>query len=109
MGDDSKASWLLPSRALLQPFIADPNARMELRMYLDGEEVTLSKSYNSRGREVDSCFLGFYYDASDLKPDISHHLAVHMPSIGKGAFQGIFWENVVTEFSEDVVSCHLAI
>merc|ERR1712217_787949 len=64
--DDSKATWLIPSRLLLTPFISHPSDEIHIDMYIDGERVELAKSYNSRGRNVSSCFLGFYYDASNV-------------------------------------------
>merc|ERR1712187_387505 len=105
--DDSKATWLIPSRLLLNPFITHPTDRMAIDLYIDGQHVELLKSYNSRGRDVSRCFLGFYYDASDVTPDTEHKLAIRLPPIGKGVFQGIFWENVETQYTSEVKSCQV--
>jgi len=82
---------------------------MAIELYLDGKSVTLAKSYNSRGRVVPSCFLAFYYDASDVTSATPHKLAIHFPPLAKGNFQGFFWENVETEYTSEVASCRVVV
>lgn len=106
--DDSKATWLVPTRLLLSPFLAQPKDSMKLEMWLNGKLVDLKRSYNSRGRQVHSCFLGFYFDASSLKADTPHTLQLKLPRIAAGSFQGLFWENVETVYTSEVESCRLS-
>lgn len=106
--DDSKATWLLPSRLLMEPFLTEPKEDMDIILLIDDTEVLVSKSYNSRGVGGARCFLGFYYDATGITPDVDHALALKLPDgLPEGTFQGLFWENVETEYSEEVVSCRV--
>merc|ERR1712217_431482 len=107
--DDSKATWLIPSRLLLTPFLAHPADNMAIDLYIDGNKVDLAKSYNSRGRSVSRCFLAFYYDASNISIETMHSLAMRLPTLAKGNFQGIFWENVETEYTNEIESCQIVI
>merc|ERR1711924_75491 len=88
---------------------------MVIDLYIDGERVGLKKAFNSRGHGAakttqgacHSCFLGFYYDASHVSAGTSHDLAIHLPTIPPGSFQGLFWENVETHYTSEVKSCRL--
>merc|ERR1712072_322456 len=78
--DDSKATWLIPSRLLLSPFLTNATANMVVDLFIDGKNVGLKRSYNSRGHGAahttqgsrKSCFLSFYYDASHVEAATSH-------------------------------------
>lgn len=104
---DSNATWLIPSRLLLVPFLTQPSDSMEIRLVIDGLEVELRKSYNSRGRQMSKCFLGFYWDASSLlaQPGKRHTVDLWVPPIPAGSFSGLFWENIETEYTSSVASC----
>lgn len=103
--DDSKATWLVPTRLLMAPFIRQAKQDMAVRLFLDGKEVQLSKSYNSRGRELEHCFLGFYFDASQLEPGVQHDVAVYLPKLEPGQFFGLFWQNTRTVYTDQIDSC----
>ncbi|CAE7459681.1 unnamed protein product [Symbiodinium sp. CCMP2592] len=103
--DDSKATWLVPTRLLMAPFIRQAKQDMAVRLFLDGREVQLSKSYNSRGRVLEHCFLGFYFDASQLEPGIKHDVAVYLPKLEPGQFFGLFWQNTRTVYTDQIDSC----
>jgi len=100
-----KATWLVPSRLLMYIFIAEPQDSMDVLLVMNGTVQEVGKSYNSRGLVRSRCFLGFYYDASALPDDAVHHLAVKIPTVAAGQFQGIFWENVETEYTDTIESC----
>jgi hypothetical protein len=51
---DAVASWLVPSRLLLHPFIGNPKTTDPLRMFIDGSEMPLVAAFNSRGMKL--CF-----------------------------------------------------
>jgi len=88
---------------------------MAIDMFIDGNKVDLRRAFNSRGHGAarttqdaqKNCFLGFYYDASHIEAGASHSLAIRLPVIQKGSFQGVFWENVETDFTSEVASCHV--
>jgi hypothetical protein len=64
------------------------------------------KSYNSRGLAHSRCFLGFYVDATALAATAAEHtIAVQLPTLAPGAFQGLFWNNVETVSTEHVLHC----
>ena len=101
---DYNATWLVPTRLLAYVFIASPRDTMEVSMVVDGTAVPLTKAYNSRGRTPPArgCFLGFYADFSIFlrdSPGTVHSLEVTVPSsLPSGAFQGVFYENLETEY-----------
>jgi hypothetical protein len=113
--DDSKATWLIPSRLLLYPFLTNVTSTMVVDLFIDGKTIALQRSFNSRGHGASrttqgtrkSCFLGFYYDASHVEAAKSHDVAIHFPALQQGSFQGLFWENIETEFTSEIASCHL--
>ena len=94
----------MQTRLLAYAFIADPQDSWDVSMTLDGEPVAVTRAYNSRGRTppVSHCFLGFYVDLGGLisEGDTTHELSVSLPpSLPAGSFQGVFWENLVTEYA----------
>jgi hypothetical protein len=46
---DEIASWLVPSRLLLHPFIGNPKTTDPPRMFIDNSEMSLVAAFNSRG------------------------------------------------------------
>jgi len=108
--EDLECTWLAPERLLLYIQIAEPNWKMEASMKLDDKPVEVKKAYSSRtpGRlkmgKGHNTFTGFYADVSHLKPDRKYNLQVTLPSSLKpGQFQGVFFENVETEYTDKVV------
>ena len=101
--EDAPATWLIPTRLLMYFFIVKPDQNTRLQLLVDGEQVTLAQSHNSRGLPHPRTFLGFYFDATNLTVDSTHNLSIEVPS-GIN-FQGVFWENVQTEWSSNVTTC----
>eukprot|EP00463_Aulacantha_scolymantha_P001488 TRINITY_DN2103_c0_g1_i1.p1 TRINITY_DN2103_c0_g1~~TRINITY_DN2103_c0_g1_i1.p1 ORF type:complete len:205 (-),score=23.16 TRINITY_DN2103_c0_g1_i1:60-620(-) len=105
---DYNAAWLVPTRLILYLFIAGPNDKLKLSLWIDGVQTPLAKAYNSRGLVRSRCFLGFYYDASHLlstPASTKHTLSLLLPQLPAGHFQGAFWDTVQTEYTEDILSC----
>ena len=106
---DARAAWLVPHRLLMAPFIADPADSMVVDMLIDGKPVAPTPAYNSRGRKISRCYLGLYFDASALTVGGQHTLALKLPALAPGRFQGVFWQNLETEWGEgEVEGCREA-
>ena len=106
---ERNATWLVPSRLLAHIMIAKPSDSWKVSATIDGVEVPVHRSYNSRGLVRPRCFLGFYLDLSaiGLTADSNHTLALQLPVLAAGAFEGAFLENVETEYTSDVHACHV--
>eukprot|EP00300_Choanocystis_sp_HF-7_P008616 c16008_g1_i1.p1 GENE.c16008_g1_i1~~c16008_g1_i1.p1 ORF type:complete len:999 (-),score=182.04 c16008_g1_i1:1048-4011(-) len=102
---DMDASWLAPSRLLLYPFLTRPNWNAALSVYVNDVEKTVQRAFSSRGLIRDNCFLGNFVDLTDITVGQDHRLAVFVPPVGAGEFQGVFWENVEQTFTADVTEC----
>jgi arylsulfatase A-like enzyme len=100
--DDMTAPWL-GNRLLLYPYITQPNANLTRpRIWLAGVEQSLIEAYNSRGNVESKCFLGFYFDASDLMAG-QYDLAVWLPQLnGTSDLVGMFWSGLHDEFTTEV-------
>jgi hypothetical protein len=95
--------WLAPARLLLFVQIAQPSDTMNVQMEIDGKSVHLKKAYSSvRPHSPD--FVGFYADLSSLKAGKEYHVTLHLPTLKPGQFQGLFFENVKTEYTGQVIS-----
>ena len=79
-------------------------------MKLNGKPLEVKKAFSSRtpgvlkrGKGHNTC-TGFYADVSDLVPDREYPLEVTLPpSLKPGQFQGVFFENVETEYTDKIV------
>lgn len=96
--EDLQTTWLAPQRLLLFVQIAEPSDQMEVGMKLDGVTVALKKAYSSIRPNVPS-FVGFYLDASSLKPGHNYRVELNLPNLKPGQFQGIFFDNVEPEYT----------
>jgi hypothetical protein len=96
---DLKTTWLAPERLLLFVQIAEPGEVMDIELKIDGKTVTLKKAYTSIRRHP-RCFVGWYADISNLKADINHNFILSLPELKPGQFQGIFLENIETEYTD---------
>ena len=98
------ATWRGSDRLLLFIQIADPNDTWEVGLKIDGQPVEVKKAYSDvfpLGRE--RTFTGFYVDVSKLSPEAPHRLEVALPAgLQPGQFQGLFLENVETEFTTEL-------
>eukprot|EP01052_Picozoa_sp_SAG31_P024052 SAG31_NODE_2021_length_6647_cov_2.271839_6_plen_115_part_00 len=88
------------NRLLGNIFIANPKDSdlASIKLTVDGNEVEVKRSYNSRGLNHSRCFLGYYFDASEMAQDTPHKLSLTLPKLPRGTFSGIFWHNVETEY-----------
>jgi hypothetical protein len=108
--EDLECTWLAPERLLLYVQIAEPTWKMEASMKLDGIPLEVRKAYSSRtpGRlqmgKGHNTFTGFYADVSHLKPGMEYALEVTLPAgLKPGQFQGVFFENVETEYTDEIL------
>jgi hypothetical protein len=97
--EDYRTTWLAPERLLLFVQIAEPDPSWEARLTIDGRVVELRKAY-SAVRTAPRTFVGFYADLSLLSADREHTLELDLPRLRPGQLQGVFFENVETEFTD---------
>ncbi len=101
--DDLRATWLGPDRLLLYVQIADPKDDMAVSLTLDDQPIELQKAYTSIYPQAQgNTFVGWYLDVSALTVDTPHTLALTLPTLQPGQFQGVFFENVETEYTTTV-------
>ncbi len=100
--DDLLAPWLGPDRLLLFVQIAEPRDDMAVRLRIDGRERPLKRAYNSIYPTARHAFRGFYADVADLKPDVDHELELTLPQLQPGQFQGVFFENVEDDTTDEL-------
>ncbi len=99
--EDYRTTWLAPERLLLFVQIAEPDPSWEARLTIDGRVVELRKAY-SAVRTAPRTFVGFYADLSLLAADREHTLELELPRLRPGQLQGVFFENVETEYTDVV-------
>lgn len=99
--EDYRATWLVPERLLLFVQIAEPDERWEASLLIDGRPAELRKAYSAIRREP-STFVGFYADVSLLSADQAHTVELRLPPLAPGQFQGLFFENVETEYTSAI-------
>jgi hypothetical protein len=103
--DELKATWTAPHRLLLFINIADPKDEMAVSMTLDGRAVDVTKAYSCvYPQAAKRTFLGFYADLSSLEPDTPHQVEVTLPDLQPGQFQGLFFDNVEPQFTQEIGS-----
>lgn len=98
------ATWRGSDRLPLYVHIADSEDKWTLALKVNGQPIEVKKAYSDvfpLGR--DCTFTGFYADLSSLKPDTRHEVAVTVPdTLQPGQFQGLFFENVEAEFTDEL-------
>lgn len=99
--DDYRTTWLAPQRLLLFVQIAEPDDRWEAALRIDGKTVELKKAYTAV-RVERRTFVGFYADLSLLAPEVVHSIELDLPTLKPGQLQGVFFENVETEYTDRV-------
>jgi hypothetical protein len=97
--EDFETPWLVPERLLLFVQIAQPDAHWDARLAIDGRTVELKKAY-SAVRPAARTFVGFYADLSMLDADRAYRFELELPKLAPGQLQGVFFENVETEYTE---------
>ncbi len=102
--DDLLATWLGSDRLLLYVHIADPDDKWTVGMTLNGQAVEVKRAYSAIYPDArERTFTGFYSDVSNLKPDTRYEVEVTLPTLQPGQFQGLFFENVETEYTPALV------
>ncbi|MBZ5586604.1 MAG: hypothetical protein LAQ30_31340, partial [Acidobacteriia bacterium] len=100
--EDYRSTWLAPHRLLLYVQLAEPDDQWQASLNIDGRPVDLLKAYASV-RASRRNFVGFYADVSLLEADRDHKLELELPlGLKPGQFQGIFFENVETEYTQEI-------
>lgn len=99
--EDYRTTWLAPQRLLLFVQIAEPDDKWEAALRIDGKTVELKKAYTAV-RSASRTFVGFYADLSLIAPDTPHSIELDLPALKPGQFQGVFFENVETEYTTRV-------
>lgn len=99
--EDYRTTWLVPQRLLLYVQIAEPDAAWEASLTIDGRLVELKKAYTAV-RAVPRTFVGFYADLSLLEADREHTFELALPPLRPGQLQGLFFENVETEYTSAI-------
>lgn len=98
--DDLLATWLGPDRLLLLISIADANPKMAVSAKIDGKPAEVKQAWNGiYPSSGDQTFIGNYIDISNLKPDTKYKLEVTLPQLEPGRFLGVYFDNVVTEYT----------
>ncbi len=64
--------------------------------------MALQRAYASI-RPNPRCFTGYYADVSSLEADQPHQVELSLPVMEAGGFQGLFFDNVETEYTDEVV------
>jgi hypothetical protein len=100
---DYQATWLAPDRLLLFVQIAEPDPKWEARLWIDGRQVELRKAYSAIRTTAPRTFVGFYADITLIEPDKPHALELDLPPLRAGCFQGVFFENVETVYTDRLV------
>jgi len=81
--------------------IAEPDARWDARLTIDGRTIELKKAYSAI-RSAPRTFVGFYADVSMLDADREYRFDLELPPLEPGRLQGVFFENVETEYTDRV-------
>jgi hypothetical protein len=75
---------------------------MLLSLFINGQATKVSAAYNSRGLARSNCFIGFYVDVTAFATG-TYTFQLLLPSLPAGAFEGVFFENLVTDYSSTQV------
>ena len=99
--EDYKTTWLAPERLLLFIQIAEVQEDMDIQLRINKNPIELVKAYTSIRRHP-RCFVGFYTDISDLRPDTEYQVELILPELKPGQFQGLFFENIEAEYTTKI-------
>jgi hypothetical protein len=94
-----ESTWLVPERRLLFAPAADGNDSMTVAGTRDGQPLKFQAAYSS-SRVQAASFVGFYTDLSKILPDVPHAIELRAPQMAPGQLQGIFFDNVIPQFTE---------
>lgn len=96
---DYATTWLVPERLLLFVQFVEPSDSMAVNADVDGSQLPLTRAYSSV-REHSGSFVGWYADVSGISADHSHTIHLRVPKRDSGRFQGLFFDNVESEYTE---------
>lgn len=99
--EDYNTTWLAPERLLLFLQVAEPKEDQKFLLKIDGHPVLLVPAYSSVRAHAPS-LVGWYADLSKIQPDMPHRVVLELPALESGQFQGIFFDNVETEYTDQV-------
>jgi hypothetical protein len=99
--EDYQTTWLVPSRLLLFVQFADGADSIKPSASLDGKPLALKPAYTSVHVHAPS-FVGFYADLSSITPDLRHTIELQIPETAKEKLNGIFFDNVEPQYTEDL-------
>jgi hypothetical protein len=99
--EDLRCTWLAPERLLLFVQTVNPDSKMPVTLKINGKETALQCGYASI-RPNPRCFVGYYADVSSLEADQTHQVELSLPNMAAGGFQGLFFENVETEYTDRI-------
>jgi hypothetical protein len=103
--DDLRATWLGPDRLLLFVDVADPDDKMQVALKIDDKQIPLAAAYSSIfANATERTFVGWYADVSALAPDVKHSVELTLPKLEAGRFQGLFLDNIETEYTDEVIA-----
>ena len=103
--DDLRAPWLGSWRLLLHIPIIEGTDAMDVSLKINGLPVEVLKAYNSvYPHAAERTFIGHYADLSRIRPDSPCDLEVSLPTLEPGRFEGVFFENVETEYTKRVLA-----
>lgn len=103
--EELKATWTAPHRLLLFVNIADPKPEMTVSMKIGARAVQVNKAYSCvYPQAVKRTLLGFYADVSWLRPGTKYKMELSLPELKPGQFQGIFFENIEPESTQEIRS-----
>lgn len=99
--EDYATTWLVPERLLLFVQLAEPADSLRVTAEIDGSPLSLMRAYSSV-REHPGSFVGWYADISEISVDHRHTIHLTLPRLESGRFQGLFFDNVEDEYTEQV-------
>lgn len=102
--EDMTAAWL-GNRLMLYLYVTEPDVgATKPRLWLDGEEVTLTNAFNSRGNQQKKCYLGQYFDATQQASAApSRTLSLWFPPLNRSEFLGLFWHGLRNQDTENLI------
>lgn len=105
--EERAAPWLNSDRLLLFINVAEPDdeTMKGVTLEVDGESFPVKPAYTSIVRSnPKNTFVGCYADVTSLKPDVEHIFEVELPKLAPGQFQGLFFDTVEAEYTEQIIS-----
>jgi hypothetical protein len=103
--DDLRAPWLGPWRLLLHIPVIEGTDAMDISLKVNGLPVEVLKGYNSvYPHSPARTFIGHYADLTKLRPDSPCDIEVMLPTLEPGRFEGAFFENVETEYTQRIMA-----